>query len=407
MLKRIDISQLKVGMFIREFCGSWLDHPFWRTHFLLNTQDDLLRIRQSAVREVWIDTGRGLDIAYGQSAVEESERPPPVEPPPTTPDTQPTDMCEEMTRAAEICATARESITSMFQEARMGRAIDAAKAAPLVDAIADSVLRNKGALVSLARLKTADNYTYMHSVAVCALMIALARQLSFTEAQVRIAGLGGILHDIGKMRIPPEILNKKASLTPEEFAIMKTHPQEGYKILEASGTVPESVMLVCLSHHEKLDGTGYPQRLANNGISPYARIAAICDVYDAITSQRAYKAGWDPAQSLHRMAGWKGHFDTALFHAFVRSLGIYPVGSLVRLASGRIGVVTEQHSNSLLTPRVRVFFSTLTNRRIKSELIDLALPGCLDKILSREEPADWNFGELNRLWGPVPPEMMG
>jgi putative nucleotidyltransferase with HDIG domain len=406
MLKRIDVSQLKTGMFIREFCGSWLDHPFWRTHFLLNTEKDLAQIQKSAVHEVWIDTGRGLDIDQGETAVAESEHVLVPGSLPPLPDTAPATMSEEMVRAAEICASARDSITSMFQEARMGKAIDAAQAAPLVDSIADSVLRNKGALVSLARLKTADNYTYMHSVAVCALMIALARELSFSEPQVRIAGLGGILHDIGKMRIPPEILNKKSGLTPEEFAIMKTHPAEGYKILKACGTVPESVMLVCLSHHEKLDGTGYPQGLSGNAISPYARIAAICDVYDAITSQRAYKAGWDPAQSLHRMAGWKGHFDPALFHAFVRSLGIYPVGSLVRLSSGRIGVVTEQHSGSLLTPRVRVFFSTLANARIRSEVVDLAVPGCRDKIVSREEPTDWNFGELNRLWGATPPEMM-
>ena len=148
-----------------------------------------------------------------------------------------------------------------------------------------------------------------------------------------------------------------------------------------------------------MDGTGYPDKLPGEKISLIARMAAICDVYDAITSDRPYKRGWDPAESLRRMADWtKTHFDARLFQAFVKSIGIYPVGSLVRLASGRIGVVTEQAPQSLVTPRVKVFFSTKSDLRIPPEIVDLSLPDCPDKIVAREDPDKWRFPDLNELW---------
>jgi hypothetical protein len=128
-------------------------------------------------------------------------------------------------------------------------------------------------------------------------------------------------------------------------------------------------------------------------------MGAICDVYDAITSNRPYKEGWDPAESLCKMAEWaNGHFDPAIFQAFVKSLGIYPVGSLVRLGSGRIGVVVAQSPKSLLTPRVKVFFSTRGDARIQPEMVDLSAPGCMEKIASREDPVNWNFPDLKELW---------
>ncbi len=154
-----------------------------------------------------------------------------------------------------------------------------------------------------------------------------------------------------------------------------------------------------MHHHEKTDGSGYPKGPKNSEISLYAKMGAVCDVYDAITSNRPYKAGWDPAESLRKMAEWaNGHFDPAVFQAFVKSIGIYPIGSLIRLSSGRLGIVIEQSPRSLLAPRIKVFFSTRSNARIKPEIIDLSVPNCLDKIAGREDPAKWNFADLNELW---------
>ena len=288
-------------------------------------------------------------------------------------------------------------MVSMLHEARMGNAIDSRQVENLVQDISDSVLRNPGALISLARLKTADDYSYMHSVAVCALMVALARKIRLDEAQTRSAGMAGLLHDLGKAGIPLSVLNKPGKLTDEEFTVVRNHPVDGHRMLQEGGTIDAAVLDACLHHHEKIDGTGYPGRLPGDRISLISKMAAICDVYDAITSNRPYKNGWDPAESLRRMAQWTGHFDTRLFHAFVKSIGIYPPGSLVKLSSGHIGVVMEQSTTSLTAPKVKVFFSTSSKKRFRPEILDLTAPGCTEKIVAREDPEHWNFPDLNEL----------
>jgi len=393
VLKKIKTEDLTLGMHLHAFCGSYLDHPFWRTRFILEDPKDLAQIKECPVREVWIDASKGLDVAAELSSDEVEELPPP---PPAPAAIEKSSMGEEIKRASKIVAKGREAVVSMFQEARMGKAIEADAAAPLVEEISNSVLRNPGALISLARLKTADDYTYMHSVAVCALMIALARQLGLDEQQTREAGMAGLLHDLGKAMIPNEILNKPGKLTDEEFAIVKTHPAEGHKLLLEGKGISEITKDVCLHHHEKVDGSGYPKGQNSETMSLFAKMGAVCDVYDAITSTRPYKAGWDPAESIKRMAEWKGHFDPAVFQAFVKSLGIYPTGSLVRLASGKLGVVIEQGEKSLLTPKVKVFYSTKSQAYIPPEVVDLARSP--EKIAGREEASKWGIKDIDRYW---------
>lgn len=311
----------------------------------------------------------------------------------------PAGLEDELRKAASICFNSKKAVVSMFSEARMGRAVDAAGAASLVEEISDSVARNPDALISLARLKTADNYTYMHSVAVCAMMVALARQLKLNDEQIQLAGMAGLLHDLGKVAIPQIVLNKPGKLTDHEFDVVRTHPVEGYAMLKEGGKVPNAVLDACLHHHEKFDGTGYPDKLKGEDISVIARMTAICDVYDAITSDRPYKRGWDPAQSLRRMAEWTNdHFDPRLFQAFVKSIGIYPIGSLVRLSSGQIGVVTSHSPAALTQPTVKAFFSTKTSTRFNPVLINLAEPGCIEKIVAREDPEHWRFHDLAEMW---------
>jgi len=422
MLKRISIQHLTLGMYLHEFCGSWMDHPFWRAKFVLKDPKDLARIQSTAIDEVWIDTSKGLDVAAGVTSVSREEAdsqidsefalledmPPIVIPPPPPPPAPPrgrvpASMQSELKVAASICSESKRAVVSMFNEARLGKAVDSASAQNLVEEISDSVTRNPGALISLARLKTADDYTYMHSVAVCAMMVALAKQIGLTEEHTRSAGMAGLLHDLGKAAIPLAVLNKPGKLTDDEFEVIKSHPVEGYNMLKEGGSVEDSVLDACLHHHEKIDGSGYPDKLKGDEITLIARMTAICDVYDAITSDRPYKRGWDPSESLRRMAEWtKGHFDPRLFQAFVKSIGIYPVGSLVRLTSGRIGVVMEQGEKSLTSPRVKVFFSTKSDLRIPPEVVDLAEPGCSEKIVAREDPEKWRFPDLNELWSGMP-----
>ena len=411
-------------MYIHKLGGGWLSHSFWRGAFLLNRQEDLQAILASALPEVWIDLSRGLDVAQEheartaamtETAATLSEpagpaaaalrAPPPATPPSdkagkahTTSRTRSATFAEESVRARRICKEAREAVVAIFAQARMGRTVDADASLPLVEEIADSVSRNPDALVSMARLRARNDYTYMHSVAVCALMVALAQQLGLPDDEVREAGLAGLMHDLGKAMMPPEVLNKPGALTPAEFAIMREHPVEGWKLLRADGAAGSSVRTVALHHHEKFDGSGYPARLSGEAIPLVARMGAICDVYDAITTDRPYKNRWDPAHAVRQMSAWTGHFDPVLLQAFIKSLGIYPVGSLVRLASGRLAVVSEQNHATLLKPVVKVFFSVRSGQRMTPERLDLALAETADHITGIEDPAVWKFHGLEALW---------
>ncbi|MEH3086427.1 MAG: HD-GYP domain-containing protein [Xylophilus ampelinus] len=416
MLKKIQASDLRCGMYLQKLGGSWLSHPFWRSAFVLQDPKDLQAILDSGIQDVWIDTARGLDVAVPAPAPAPvappapepdpvasppAPQPPPVPvataPPPPAPALR-TSFVEEVERARKVCEDTSGAVAAMFQDIRMGRIVDTHQAMPMVQDIAASVSRNPGALISIARLKTKDDYTYMHSVAVCGLMVALAQQLGMDDRMVREAGMAGLVHDLGKAVSPPEVLNKPGALTEEEFTIMKRHPVQGWELLREGTQTFESVLDVALHHHEKYDGSGYPHRLEGEGIGHFARMGAICDVYDAVTSARCYKAGWEPAHAVRQMSSWTGHFDRRLLEAFIRSVGIYPVGSLVRLESGRLGVVSEQLSRSLLRPVVTVFHSAKTNQPLPPQRIDLALPQSNDRIVGIENPAKWGFGSLDRYW---------
>ena len=409
MLKRIAVEQLRLGMYLQELGCAWIDHPFWRKTFLLDDPTDLHTVLSAEIKWVRIDTSKGLDVEFpDSSAAAEEDEPVAVDNIITKLSqsahrvTKRIGVSDEAAQAVKICAKSKQAVASMFSEARMGKALNADDAQSLVEEISNSVLRNPDALISLARLKNKDDYTYMHSVAVCALMVALAKRLGLDEAQVREAGLAGLLHDIGKMMIPMEILDKPGKLTDAEFTIVRNHPSAGHQMLLEGSGVSEIALDVCLHHHEKVNGSGYPDKLADEQISLYAKMGAVCDVYDAITSNRPYKSGWEPAESLRKMAEWRtGHFDQRIFEAFVHSVGIYPIGSLVQLKSGRLAVVIEQTVNSLLTPKVKIFFSTQSNCRIPHEIVDLSRPGCKDKIVSYEDPAKWNITDIHELWSGV------
>lgn len=400
-LKRITIEQLRLGMHVHEFCGSWMDHPFWRSNFKLDKPADLQRIVDGGVKSLWIDTGKGADVAGGvgheevRTAVErllEAAASTPVEQGRCTP------PGHEARRAAAIVRQSLPKVAAMFTEARLGRAVRESDCEAMVGEIADSVLRDPTAIINAARLKQRDTYTYLHSVAVCALMMALGRQLGLEGHALRMAGMAGMLHDVGKVGLPLEVLNKPGKLTQEEFALMKTHPAHGHALL-VQGGVGDEVLDVCLHHHEKIDGSGYPKGLGGEQISLLAKMGAVCDVYDAITSVRPYKDGWDPGEALRRMAQWSGHFEPRVLQAFVKTVGIYPVGCLVRLHSGRLAVVTAQNPQSLLSPRVKVFFSTKSDLRIEPYELDLAGRQCQDGVAGCESPDDWNFKNLDRLVG--------
>ncbi|MDE2624195.1 MAG: HD-GYP domain-containing protein [Betaproteobacteria bacterium] len=396
-MKKIPVSDLRLGMYVQEICGSWMDHPFWKNSFKLDSLDDLHTLK-SSVREVWIDTRKGLDVAadatvltmeeaatQAQEVLEASEA--------ANETAILIPLHEEVALAEILKGRAKTAVMSMFSDVRMGHALHADMAYPIVEEIHQSISRNTDALVSLVRLKNKDDYTYLHSVAVCALMIALGKRLGLDGETLRHVGMAGLLHDVGKMLVPEHILNKPGRLTDEEFEIVKSHPKLGHEVLLRSHGLSEATLDVCLHHHERMDGGGYPDRLAGENLSLYARMGAVCDVYDAITSERCYKKGWEPATAIHKMAEWqRGHFDLRIFHAFVKTVGIYPVGTLVRLKSGRLGYVVEQGKQSLTAPVVKVIFSEQANAHILPELVDLS--EAQDAVLSSEDPQQWGLAPL-------------
>jgi len=388
MLKKIPVSDLRIGMYIDKLDGNWLKHPFWKTSFKLETNKDLSIIKKSEITHLWIDTKKGDDVK--SKAPENTETVTGKTPPSQIKEkTLTVPLEKEMLIAQQTLTKAKEAVTDMFKQARMGNTISIEDVSPLVDEISESVNRNPAALICITRIKNKDDYTYLHSVAVCALMIALGKQLNY-EGDLHALGMAGLLHDVGKMSIPEDILNKPGKLTDEEFDIVKSHPLKGWEMLKESGEKNDITLDVCLHHHERVDGKGYPDNLSGDDLSLVARMGAVCDVYDAITSDRSYKKGWEPAESLKKMAEWQnGHFDDTVFKAFVKTIGIYPTGTLVKLKSGRLGIVMEQSDKTLLEPKIKIFFSVSSNSPIPTKKIDLGRSQ--ESIASIEEPEDWGF----------------
>lgn len=448
-LKKIAISQVKLGMHLHAVEASWLDNPFWRSRFLLKRESDLEKLRRSGARSCWIDVSAGLDVEEAPAAAsaataeltgpvqtaaaelataaaaqqeapqtilktrEDGTKPATEKEVSTHADTvEPTpprthvegelegwhSLADELQRAAGVVRKGREVVGDLFEQARLGQALDAERCLPVVEAVTESIDRNPHALLTLSRLRKRHEYTYMHSVSVCALMVALARQMGMDEQAAREAGLAGLLHDIGKSVLPESLLDKPSKLTSEEYSMIRTHPVRGWEILQEGRLPSDHALDVSLHHHERMDGAGYPHNLVGDKISLYARMGAICDVYDAITTHRAYKARWDPAESIARMQKWKGHFDHELFAHFVRTVGIFPIGAIVRLESQRIAVVYEQNVNAFEQPVVQVFYSNKTRMPIPLQRVDLAAPGCYDRIVAREPMEAWSSVNLDTLW---------
>lgn len=403
MLKKVDSSQLKVGMFIHDLDCGWMEHPFVRNKFELTSEDEIRKIRNANIRGVVIDCARGLDVddaptlAEAQAATEAEVAA--IASKPVAP--LKVALGEELARAASIRKQAAGLVRTVMQDARLGKAVELDKVSPVVQGVTESILRNSGALLGLLRIKNKDDYTFLHSVSVCALLVAFCRSRGMDEDLTWQAGLGGLLHDTGKALVPDHILNKQGRLTDEEFEIIKKHPRDGYDILRQTPEIGAIPLDITLHHHERRDGSGYPEGHGEGQISELAQMAAIVDVYDAITSDRCYHKGMSAAEALRKIYEWsKFHFNPALAQEFMRCVGIYPVGTLVLLESGRLGVVVEPHETSLLTPKVNVFFSTRTQTYIKPQTVDLSKAlgfGGGDKIVRHESAEKWNVDPLRFL----------
>ncbi len=382
-------------MYVHDFNYPWLKHPFLGTTTKVKDEKTIEKIAGCGIRELYIDTDKGLD-ADAPTAQEVSrdiqaefdkmgqERP---ERKYLVP------LRQEIFRAETIKNEARQTVRDIMEEARFGRRITTEKVEPVVEKMIESILRNQDALICLGRIKEADEYTYMHSMSVCVLMLSFGRYLGFNDRQLKEVGIGAMLHDVGKMKVPLKILNSRRPLSDREFSQIKRHVEYSNVLLEETGGIAESSVILASEHHERVDGTGYPNGLKGEQISFYGQAAAIADVYDAMTSKRCYQRRYEPTEVLKKLYEWSGHYNPGLVQHFIRCIGIYPVGSLVRLESGLLAVVIQHSERDLLHPVVRVIYDIKRDRFVLTYDLDLSQPGKSgpDRIVCSESSDKWRI----------------
>lgn len=401
MIKRIRSDQLQPGMFIHDLNCGWMVHPFAFNSFKVDDAKTIEKIIATGIRELYIDSSKGLDVSDAQThdevhaeihekitALAASHV---IKSPPPTP------LKQELYTAKSIHSQAHEVVHHLMSDIRIGKQIEVAKISPVVETITDSIFRNKDAFTSLSRIKQKDEYTFQHSVSVCALLIAFCRAMEYEKDVIMEAGMGGLLHDIGKMKIPDYILNKPGALAHAEFEIMKSHAAIGRDMLRQTPSMSETAVVIAGQHHERYDGTGYPDKIKREEISQLGQMASIVDVYDALTSNRIYHKSMEPTAALKKLFEWgKFHFNAELVEHFICLIGIYPVGSLVRLESGLLGIVVNPGSENLLRPTVRTVFDIKREQPITPKDIDLSIQ-LGDSIVQHESPISWGIDTFRYL----------
>ena len=398
MIKKVKVEQLKPGVFVHDFNCGWLHHPFLRNRIKLKTDAEIEKIAKHRIRELYIDTDHGVDIDEAPTKPEvddqiqaQMNRLQQLKPK----QRKRVSLRQEIVRAKKLVVEAKERTRDVMEDVKNGNRVDMQAVESLVDRMTESVLSNKDALVSLARIKNKDEYTYLHSLAVSALCISFGERLGLDSRKIKALGIGGLLHDIGKVRIPTEVLNKPGPLSEKEFEIMKQHVKYGDCILRDTTKIAEDSICVSVHHHERLDGTGYPEGLKGDQISMFGQMAAIVDIYDALTSERCYKNAMPPTEALRKLFEWSADYlNRELVEKFIAHLGIYPVGSVVRLKSGFIAVVIDHGERGLLYPRVRAVYDTRNQTPVSPFNIDLSKRPAnfhSDEIVGYESPERWNL----------------
>ncbi len=341
-------------MFIHELECSWMDHPFARNQFEIKEASDIAKIKQAKISFVTIDTSKGLDV--------------PAEKFPQTPlkkanitkkqaaQSNP-DIEQRLRSSKNLLSKATLIAKQILGNVSAGKDVDMESTEMVVDGITRMIKRDPHTLVGVSRIKTKDEYTFQHSVSVCALITAFAQFMGYSKSELDEVSTGGLLHDIGKALTPIEILNKPGKLTDEEFVIMKQHAiKREHALLEDCGLSDISLDIISM-HHERPDGRGYPNGLKDEEMSQIGKMSAIVDIYDALISVRVYKSAWEPSEALKHMLSWcPGQLDLELMQQFIKMLGVYPVGSLVELKSGLVGIVI-QPGESMLKPTLKIIYN--------------------------------------------------
>lgn len=331
---------------------------------MIRRENTITKLRNHNIGEIYIDVDKGKDSYFALPVLDH-----PINLEPTV------DLEKEKIRAEKIYGEATGLVGSILTNVKLGKAIEIGPVEDLAYEINNSVLRNPNALLCLSQIQDKDKYLLEHSINVGILIGVFARYLGYDRETVHHLVTGGLLHDIGKIRVPYNVLNKPGKLTDEEWLIMRKHVEYGVEALDKTKGIHPISAQICALHHEKLDGTGYPKKLKGDEISVYGRLASVVDIYDAVTAVRVYHEGRNPFKAmklLHEMAG--NHLDKDLVYSFIRCMSVYPVGSVVELSNGKVGVVITARQGTPDQPVVRVFFNMRLKHHESPTTIDLAKP---------------------------------
>lgn len=382
MIKKIPASQLKIGMYVNDLDRVWANHPFAWNCFTVADADTLKKISAAGIAELEIDTENGADAeaTYSERSTYAPKLIAGLSP------------VGQFNYAKNLYSNASKLMEDMMKDVRVGKPVVTEQCEPVVENIIDSMYTFPSAFLPLAQIKNRDEYTFQHSVSVSALAVAFGKVLNMPRHEIKELAMGGLLHDVGKAKVPGRILNKPGKLDEAEFTVMKHHATDTADLLKGVKNISEVAFNAAAQHHERYDGTGYPLGLKGDEISLHGQMLAIVDVYDAITSIRVYHKGMPPTEALRKMYEWSGsHFNPRLVQAFIKGIGIYPAGSLVRLESDKLGIVREVVPEKILQPVVQLIFDCKKACAIHPETVDLSASN--DKIKSHESFENWGIDQ--------------
>ncbi|WP_393935266.1 HD-GYP domain-containing protein [Aeromonas rivipollensis] len=291
---------------------------------------------------------------------------------------------------------ARELQGKFIRHLKAGEPIDITPLAAVAEEMVDTMFTHGDAMLCLARIRAKDAYLMEHSMNVAILLANFGRYLGLERNVLKELTLGGLLHDVGKIMTPDEVLNKPGKLTDEEFGVMRQHVVHSYDILSNTAGITPTMLEVAANHHERLDGTGYPQRLKGDQLSLYTRMSGIVDVYDAVTADRVYKQGMQPTQAFRiLLKGINQHFDAELVTKFIKCMGVYPVGTLVQLSNQRLAVVMQRNEQQPLKPVVKVIYHATQRHYLEVQWLDLARNGGQESIENTVDPKEFGINLAN------------
>jgi len=355
--REVSVDELRFGMYVAELDRPWTETPFPFQGFLLRTQTQHEALRRFCKR-VFVDVERSDAEAIAKLPAR------PAPPPPksaaeslrgTTVYQETASLEHEFGRARDIYAQSAAFIDEVLDWVQTGKVLDGRRLREAVSNITDCIVRNPDALLLVSRLRTKGTYTLSHSLDVSIYMAVFGRFLQLPREDIELLGLLGLLQDVGKVKLPNALIEKKGPLTPEEFELAKTHVAHTVEQLRETPELPPSLPELAALHHERHDGSGYPKGLKGFEIPLYGSIAAIMDTFDALTKSRPYAGEISPSNALGMLHKARGvQFHEALVEQFIQCVGIFPVGSVVELNTGEIGIVIAQNLVRRLTPRVMV-----------------------------------------------------